>query len=490
MAEQGSIRAKHRGIAIQAIAPLCVAISVYTLLLSIPNHLLIDSDSYWHIATGRWMIEHRAVPFADPFSYTMRGAHWISFEWLSELAYSAAYSLGGWSGVVILAAAGFATAFGLLTFFLSRTLPVVPTLILTLAAAVLAAPHFLARPHALAMPVMVAWVGILIDRLVRNQGPPVTALPLMILWANLHPSFTLGIALIGPIALEAILRADRSRQKSVLLQWALFGCLAVAAACITPYGPGVFLATYRTIQLGDALSLILEWQPQHFGQLGPFEFVMLLGIGGALYRGVSLPLIRVLVLIGLLHLALSQVRHADLLAMLGPLFLAAPLAFHLHAKSRNESPPLSDTNFASHILMTALLFIALTGILVSRQNIEPAAAITPRAAIAAADIPHAGPVLNEYTFGGYLIYAGIAPFIDGRAEIYGPDFVRRYNDALTLKDLPDFLRLLDEYGIKVTLLAPDTNAVALLDRLPDWQRVYADEVAVVHRRRGETTPSR
>jgi hypothetical protein len=43
--------------------------------------------------------------------------------------------------------------------------------------------------------------------------------------------------------------------------------------------------------------------------------------------------------------------------------------------------------------------------------------------------------------------------------------------------------MLDEYRIGTTLLAPATPAVALLDRLPDWHRVYADEVAVVHTRR-------
>jgi hypothetical protein len=45
--------------------------------------------------------------------------------------------------------------------------------------------------------------------------------------------------------------------------------------------------------------------------------------------------------------------------------------------------------------------------------------------------------------------------------------------------------LLDEYRISATLLAPSTPAVALLDRSPGWQRLYADAVAVVHGRRTE-----
>ena len=59
----------------------------------------------------------------------------------------------------------------------------------------------------------------------------------------------------------------------------------------------------------------------------------------------------------------------------------------------------------------------------------------------------------------------------------------RYHRAVSLENLPDFLRLLDEYRIEATLLMPATPAVALLDRLTDWRRVYADDIAVVHVRR-------
>ena len=103
--------------------------------------------------------------------------------------------------------------------------------------------------------------------------------------------------------------------------------------------------------------------------------------------------------------------------------------------------------------------------------------------MASADLARAGPVLNDYSFGGYLIFAGIPTFIDGRGELFGGPFIVRYNRDMSLADLRDFLVLLDQYKFGATLLAPDTPAVALLDRLPDWQRVYSDDVAVVHKRR-------
>jgi hypothetical protein len=103
--------------------------------------------------------------------------------------------------------------------------------------------------------------------------------------------------------------------------------------------------------------------------------------------------------------------------------------------------------------------------------------------VANAGLAKAGPVLNDYWFGGYLIFVGIPTFIDGRGELYGGQFIARYNRDVSLANLRDFLKLLDQYKIGATLLAPDTPAVALLDRLPDWQRVYSDDVSVVHKRR-------
>jgi hypothetical protein len=67
--------------------------------------------------------------------------------------------------------------------------------------------------------------------------------------------------------------------------------------------------------------------------------------------------------------------------------------------------------------------------------------------------------------------------------LFGGPFIARYNRDLALADLNDFLKLLDQYKFGATLLEPNTPAVAMLDRLPDWQRVYSDDVAVVHKRR-------
>jgi hypothetical protein len=129
-----------------------------------------------------------------------------------------------------------------------------------------------------------------------------------------------------------------------------------------------------------------------------------------------------------------------------------------------------------------VLLIGITG-LASLRSVTPPAKITPTNAIHSIDIANAGPILNDYDFGGYLDFIGIPPFIDGRAELYGQAYVLRHDHALNLQNVPDFLRLLDEYNIRATLLTPSTPAVGLLDRMPEWKRAYADDIAVVHVRR-------
>jgi hypothetical protein len=466
----------------KAAMPWLVATGIYVLLMLLGPRLLADPDTYSHIALGRWILEHHSVPTSDPFSQTMRGEHWVAFEWLSQVAYAAALSLGSWAGVVALAAAAVAAAFGLLARFLLREWQPVPALIAVLAAFVLASPHILARPHVLALPLMVAWVASLIRAVDERRAPPWQILALMTLWANLHGSFTFGLAMIGAVACDALWHAAYSERLRVGRQWVLFGVLALAAACLNPYGPAMILVTFKTAALGDALSIITEWRPQDFSHPGAFEMIMLAGFGYAFYRGVKLPGLRILMLFGVLHLGLSQSRHADLLGLLAPLFLARPLAEQFGSLAAGRT--LADTRLGTWLpAIAGLLLIGVTGFAAGRQDMAPAANITPANALKSFDTSKSGPILNDYGFGGYLDFAGIAPFIDGRGELYGSAFTMRHHRALNLQNIPDFLRLLDEYKIGATLLTPSTPAVALLDRLSDWQRVYSDDIAVVHTRR-------
>ncbi|MGE0753122.1 MAG: hypothetical protein AB7K64_21335 [Variibacter sp.] len=457
--------------------PVGVAFAVCGLLLLVGGKLLNDPDTLWQIVIGHWIIDHRAVPHVDTFSSTFNGARWISTQWLAQVALALVHEGGGWSAVVALTALAAALAFALLTRMLLARLSIVATLMLVIAAVMLAAPHLVARPHVLALPIMVAWMGALVRAADRAAVPPLPLVALMALWANLHGGFILGLALIAPLGLDAALNAERTQRFTVLVRWIIFGLAATATACATPYGVETILAAFRILGLGPAFSLIGEWKPQDFSAFSAFELCLLLAFGFVLLRGFSLPPLRILILLGLLHTALSHVRSAEAVALLAPLLVAAPLARHL-GEEGSVGPSLRKQTV---LFAIATLALAGTGFaFAATRHYAPDPQKSPVAAVAALKKATQGRVLNEYDFGGYLIASGIAPFIDGRTELYGAAFVVRHHRAVMLQDVPDFLALLDEYKIEATLFSPQLPAVGLMDRLPGWKRIYADDTAVVH----------
>ena len=79
-----------------------------------------------------------------------------------------------------------------------------------------------------------------------------------------------------------------------------------------------------------------------------------------------------------------------------------------------------------------------------------------------------------------MIAQGVAPFIDGRAELYGEKFVMDHHRAVSLQDVDILFRLLNDYKIDAALFNPTTPAAQLLDGLGGWQKVYADESSAAY----------
>jgi hypothetical protein len=465
---------------LRGLLPLWVGVLIYALFIVAGNRLLIDPDTMWQITVGQWILDHRMVPQTDVYSFTMRGQPWISTQWLAQVLYAKAYAAAGWSGPVVLAAIAIAATFALLAKFVSRRLNESTTLVFIAAALALTVPHLLARPHVLALPLMVAWVGGMIAAADRRGAPSFWLLPLMALWANLHGGFVFGLVLIVPIALDAVWSAKPRERKSFVLSWAAFALAALALSCCTPYGWNSLLASQKILALGDALPLIREWRPADFGSLGAFEICLLLGIGLALFRGIKLPPLRIALLLGLVHMALAQGRAAEILALLAPLILAAPLARQI------GGAPASNSNAASRgVLFAAVGIVLVAGTLAfaSVQRYQPHTRGSPVAAVAELKKLNLARVFNDYDFGGYLIANGVAPFIDGRTELYGEKFFVDHNAASGLMAPENLFRLLDEYRIEATLMRTQSAATKLLDHIDGWQKIYADEIATIHLRK-------
>jgi hypothetical protein len=465
---------------IRGLLPLWVGVGIYALFLLAGNRLLIDPDTMWQITVGQWILDHGAVPETDVYSFTMRGQPWISTQWLAQVVYARSYAIAGWSGPVVIAAGAIAATFALLTRFLCRRLSESTTLVFVAAALALTVPHLLARPHVLAMPAMMLWVGGLIEAADRRGAPSFWLLPLMALWANLHGGFVFGLVLMAPVGLDAVVSADVALRKSLVLRWAAFALAALVASCCTPYGWNALLASQKILALGSALPLIREWQPADFGSVGALELCLLGGIGLALWRGIKLPPLRIALLLGLLHMALAQGRAGEILALLAPLALAAPLAMQIGgAEVAVAARPARVTLFA----VVAALLMAGTFAFTSVHRYEPNARQSPVAAVTELKKLNLERVFNDYDFGGYLIANGVAPFIDGRTELYGEKFFVDHNAASGLMQPENLFRLLEQYRIEATLLRTQSAATKLLDHVDGWQKVYADDIATIHVRK-------
>jgi len=185
-------------------------------------------------------------------------------------------------------------------------------------------------------------------------------------------------------------------------------------------------------------------------------------------------------LLGLLHVALSQMRGIQTFALLVPLFLAAPLAKQIGGAG-NARPAVSPPR----LLFAGLAIALLAGTLAyaSVVRFEPHTRGSPVAAVAELKKLNFSRVFNDYDFGGYLIANGVAPFIDGRTELYGEKFFVDHNAASGLMRPENLFRLLDEYKIEATLMRTQSAATMLLDHMDGWQKVYADEIATIHVRK-------
>jgi hypothetical protein len=468
--------------------PLLLGLAVFVTLnnrAGLP--LLGDPDTHWHITVGNWILTQGAVPTVDSYSFTFAGQPWIAKEWLSQVLLAAAYAIGGWAGVSALAAAAIGFTFALLLRLLMRDLRPLPALLFTATAIIMTAPHFLARPHVLAFPLVLLWVAGLVRAVEERRAPDWWLLGIMLLWANVHGGFTLGLMLAGALALDALVGArDAGERRTLFIAWAKFGIAALLAACITPYGPESILVTSRIFSLGDSLGMIAEWRSPDFQKHPLLELVLLVALYLALSRGLRLPLIRLLIVLGLVHLFLRYARNAELLAMLAPLVIAPLLARQFPAIGAEPRPSGRFKALARPAgpaaLAVCLAFAGLVaGVLIGLGRTTPPTDNTPSAAVTFAH--DAGltdkRVFNHYGYGGYLISAGIPTFIDGRGELYGGEFIKRYVHAVSLRDEEPFDALLDRYAIDWTLLSKEQPANRLLARLPGWRQAYSDDSAII-----------
>lgn len=447
-----------------------VAVAALTLAASEPAK---DPDLFWHLASGQWMLDHGRLLDRDVFSSTREGAPYAVGQWLGQLVLTLAFRVGGWAGVELVRAA----LVGIATLFLARAVlrlqPHPGWAVLPIIAAVLVSRLAWGdRPQLFT----VALFPLFLDVLLRARlGGGTRALfllpPLALLWANLHGAFPLGLALVLAFTVEALLARHPLRRPFALvlvacavatqLNPATAGALAWAASYAS--SPGRHVVEERPTDVLSPAGLLYALL-----LLTSLASALVLGRAG-IRAGVGPPLLwaGLIVPFALLGLAIQrQLPYAcDVLAP----FVAAALPAALGRAP--ASAPLVPRQLAIVVVAALIVFGSLSAVLSAPR--EPDLSTYPVAALAPLRTTR-GALLNEYDWGGYLIYA--APerpvFIDGRgAALYVPDILAEWTRAIEVR--AGYLEVLTKRDIGVVLLRPHRPLVAAL-RERGWP-VVAEE---------------
>jgi hypothetical protein len=440
-------------------------------------------DTYWHIKVGEWIVDNHKVPTTGIFSYTATDFPWVSHEWLSAVLIYALFSLAGWPGLVFLATVSITLSMWFLLEFLLKRIDVNKSIILLLFAVFLLTIHIMPRPHIIALPIMVLWTSKLINASETQTAPPLPLALLMVLWVNMHGSFILGIAFILFFATESLFSTQtRTVKISLLKGWAEFLLLSLIAVLITPHGINGLLMPFQLTNQSYILDVISEWASPNFHNIQPFEFWLLAFMAFSLYKGIKLPIFRIIFILGLIHLSLKHVRHAsDLLSFLSPLILAAPFSVQLNAPgnfSINQLYPKKLTHWLILGLnLTVLLFYLSTRTVESEKNIQIGKVLTALQK----DRDTLGNVLNSYALGVNLIHYDYQVFIDPRAELYGSNFIKTYLTAIYLDKGSQHLQdLINKYHPSWTFFETERAINTYLETRPDWKKIYSDRYITLY----------
>jgi hypothetical protein len=434
--------------------PLSVAIAAFALAATLTTG---DPDTYWHLASGAWMVEHRAILRTDIFSSTVAGQPYALGEWFGEVALWLVFSAGGWTGIAL--ARGVLVAIA--AFFLMRLsrrggAPLVGALLVVVWALALSKTRWVDRPAIFTFTLFPVVLDLLYSARAGSRRALFAIPPLILLWANLHGGYAIGIALVLAFAVEAALRRrpDAVRLAAVLVA-------SVALSFVNPETFGVggavghALAPPRFIS-EEARPDVLE--PSGF----IFAAFVLATLGVGLFGGGTL--LDALLLIPLLWLALSAQRHLGFFIFASTPFVAAGAA-RVYARVRPRAVAFRPMTTPA---AAGLALVLCAGALASAIGVPvaPDEHAYPVGAVAALKTG-SGTLLNEYDWGGFLIYR--VPerkvFVDGRLFPFYPAVLRDYRDAVELR--PDWKDVLARYDVREVLLMP-AKPLAVALREDGW----------------------
>ncbi len=484
-----------------------------------------DSDIFWALASGEWILSNMAVPHTDPFSYTFAGRPWVDFTWGFQVVSHLFYTyLGGWSGLFILQLALTAVTFcvaGLnLRLLTSKRVWLAAVLLFILFTS--SYMRLFIRPHLfsyLFISIFILFLNIH-ERRSGGRGGFAWALyallPLQVLWVNIHSSAILGVFIVGAYAAGGVIDALLFRtlllgreKVSALKRLVAVSVLIPIVSVLNPYGVKLVLFPFAH-QGGvnaDALRHIGEWtrislpelllyflpNPINFTAFRVAFFVSVIAI---LMNWRRLRTRDIILIAGAFYMAASHVRWVSQFAFFGVPIAAANLAAYFDARRESRgigyNSNVESLFKISGFLLSILLIVCLIPMFFgydarSNYGIGIRTGHFPEGNVAFMEREGIdGNIFNEYIYGGFLIFnrPGQKVFIDGRTPtVYSPSF---FWSMRTSVDSKSWNRLVAEHGIEAALVSlKDTKRCSMLHESEEWEAVNFDEVSLLYLRTSE-----
>jgi len=445
-----------------------------------------DPDMWWHLKMGEIIWTTHAIPTTDIFSFTTHHHAWIPHEWLSQVAIYLAYKWGGYSGLMLwlclFASAIFIGGYVLCTLYSGNAkVSFLGALVVFLFATV----GLSIRPQMIGYFLLLVELSLIHLGRTRNARWFWCLPPLFAIWINCHGSVSLGFVAAGILLFcsffhfrigSLVCEHWHPRSKRIFIASLI---LSVGALFLNPVGIQQILYPIDTlIHQPLGLSAVREWQPLELNSQRGILFLVLLGCIAVLIllRKSELYLDELLLLAVGIWLAGS---HDRMLFVFG--ILAAPIFSRMLSRSWDNYDPETDRIWPNALLIGISLLIAFFAFPGAGNLAAQAEEKSPVGAVNFIKTHHlSGPMLNDYTDGGYLIWAmpEHPVFVDGRGDVYEwTGVLQEFGSWATLQNDPNIL--LDKYGIQFCLLEANAPMANVLPLMHNWKSVYSDNQSVI-----------
>ena len=459
---------------------------------------IVDPDFWWHLRTGQLIDQTREVPHTDPFSFTANGKQWVTHEWLSEFFIFESFKLGGYGLLIFMFSVVVTKSFLFVYLRCDKaSKPYIAGFTLLLGA-VTSAPIWGVRPQMFTL-LFTSIFLFLLDRYRRN-GNFMTLIPIpmiTILWVNLHAGYIIGIAIViiyifGYLLEDTILRYGRKEKIDVVTQkslWILFSILiiSVLATLLNPTGFRILIYPFQTLTDSAMQSYIKEWFSPDFHQMiwQPFAVMILLLIGVGMIGNRSISITKILLTLVFGYGALRSVRNIPLFAIVVIPVLAEQFNYLIKIKLNAQKQNRYFRYIAPIIISAIAVVMVLVFIRLPNNQQKSEAETFPKDAVDwIIENKPKGNIFNSYNWGGYIIwrlYPENLVYIDGRADLYGEEFVSNYAEIYYTK--PGWEEKLNQENIRIVFVESDSNLADAIRQSSTWKKLFEDNISVIFSRK-------